>query len=100
MKPNGETLAVGWFDKRPVCLLTNIHSSTMMEKRIRDRHADGGVRVVHEPNAIENYNRYMGSVAKSEQNEFMPLLAKKSIQWWRKIFFHLFVTSLSNAYVV
>ena len=33
-------LAVGWYDKRPVCLLTNIHSSEIIVKQ-QQRHRAG-----------------------------------------------------------
>ena len=33
---NGDMLAIGWFDKRPVCLLTNVQSSELAVKQRRD----------------------------------------------------------------
>ena len=50
------------FVKRPVCLLTNIHSSEMIVKQQRERAGQHGQRALHKPAAIEVYNQNMGGV--------------------------------------
>ena len=55
-------LAVGWYDKRPVCLLTNIHSSEMIVKQQCDRAGPHGQRELHKPAAFEAYNQNMDGV--------------------------------------
>ena len=71
-------LAVGWYDKRPICLLTNINSSEMIVKQQRDRAGQHGQREVHKPAAIEAYNQNMGGVDRNDQLNSYHVLAKKS----------------------
>ena len=93
-------LAVGWYDKRPVCLLTNIHSSEMIVKQQRDRAGQHGQREVHKPAAIEAYNQNMGGVDRNDQLNSYHVLAKKSFKWWKKVFFHLLLTAITNAHIL
>jgi hypothetical protein len=93
-------LAIGWYDKRPVTMLTTVHTSGISEKRIRDGNTPDGYRVIQKPVAIEAYNQSMGGVDNSDQLNSYNNMVRKSMKWWKKVFFHLVVTSLSNAYVL
>ena len=91
---SSKMLAVGWFDKRPVCLLTNIHSTETVTKQRRG-HPD-----FEKPVAIECYTQNMGGVDSADQyNSYYPL-TKRSYKWWKKVFMHLLVTAVSNAYIL
>ena len=59
-KRRGDILAVAWFDKRPVTMLSSWHTSEMINKTIRDGDAETGYRQVQKPQAVEKYNQYMG----------------------------------------
>ena len=41
-----------------------------------------------------------GGVDKSDQLNSYNNMTRKSLKWWKKVFFHLFVTALSNAYII
>ena len=51
---------MAWFDKRPVCLLSTVHKSGEVNKRIRDRNEEGGFRNIAKPIAVDGYNAKMG----------------------------------------
>ena len=87
-------LAIGWHDKRAVCLLTNIHASSMVAKQ-RHGHPD-----FQKPTAIEAYNQKMGGVDLADQFNSYYALTKRSYKWWKKVFMHLLLTSVTNAYML
>ena len=53
-------LAVGWQDKRPVTVLSTIDGAGSTRIRMRGGRGPDGHREVEKPNAIVNYNNYMG----------------------------------------
>ena len=91
---SGNMLAIGWYDKRAVCLLTNIHVSSMVTKQ-RHGHPD-----FQKPTAIEAYNQKMGGVDLADQFNSYYALTKRSYKWWKKVFMHLLLTSVTNAYIL
>lgn len=95
----GGELAIAWYDKRPVTLLSSKHTSEMIVKRIKDGDAETGFRQVEKPQAVEKYNKNMEGVDLNDQLNSYSKMIRKSMKWW-KIFFHLVVTSLSNAYIM
>ena len=90
---SSEMLAVCWFDKRPVGLLTNIYSTATVTKQRRG-HPD-----FEKPVAIECYTQNMGGVDSAAQYNSYYALTKRSYKWWKKVFMHLLVTAV-NAYVL
>ena len=91
---SSKMLAVGWFDKCPVCLLTNIYSTATVTKQRRG-HPD-----FEKPVAIECYTQNMGGVDSADQCNSYYALTKRSYKWWKKVFMHLLVTAVSNAYIL
>ena len=87
-------MTVGWFDKCPVCLLTNVHSTATVTKQRR------GQPDFEKPVAIECYTKNMGGVDSADQYNSYYALTKRSYKWWRKVFMHLLVTAVSNAYIL
>ena len=96
----GDILALGWYDKRPVNMLSSIHTSEMIVKKIRDGDSPSGFRQVIKPQAVEKYNQNMGGVDLNDQLNSYTNIIRKSMKWWKKIFFHLLVTAMSNAYIM
>ena len=60
-------LALKWMDKRPAHMLTTIHDDSLITKQRCTRLVPGGREDIRKPHAIEEYNRYMGGVEKSDQ---------------------------------
>ena len=86
-------LAIGWYDKRAVCLLTNMHSSMTVTKQ-RHGHPD-----FQKPVAIDSYNKNMGGVDLEDQFNSYYAVTKRSYKWW-KVFMHLPITAISNASIM
>ena len=91
---SSKKLAVGWFDKHPVCLVTNVHSTATVTKQRRG-HPD-----FEKPIAIECYTQNMGGVDSADQFNSYYALTKRSYKWWKKVFMYLLVTAVSNAYIL
>jgi hypothetical protein len=93
-------LAVAWFDKRAVCLLSTVHRSGEVNKRMRDRHGAGGFREIAKPIAVDGYNSKMGGVDRSDQLNSYYLANGKTVKWWKKVLFHMLNTAITNAFVL
>ncbi|GFO14718.1 PiggyBac transposable element-derived protein 4-like [Plakobranchus ocellatus] len=50
--------------------------------------------------AVHNYNKYMGAVDRSDQMVACNAFKRRTLKWWKKAFFHLFMLSVQNAYIV
>ena len=57
---------VQWHDKRIVSILTTMHSEKPVEIERRSRSAPGGREVVEKPEAVVEYNKFMGGVAERD----------------------------------
>ncbi|XP_067929447.1 piggyBac transposable element-derived protein 4-like [Watersipora subatra] len=55
---------------------------------------------VCKPAAVLDYNRYMGGVDKSDQNLHYYNAARKTMKWYKKLFFHLLDICVYNAAIV
>lgn len=96
-RQNGDMLAVKWHDKRDVHVLSTVHTSTMSETGKVD-HVTGELR--RKPDCVLEYNLKMGAVDKTDmQNSFVEC-ARKSLKWYKKLYFHLMDIALLNAYIV
>ena len=60
-------LAIKWMDKRAVTALTTIHKDTDVTVERRTRHATDDRETVQKPQAIVEYNKYMGGVDLADQ---------------------------------
>ena len=76
------------------CHLMNIHSSSMVTKQ---RH---GQPDFQKPTAIEAYNQKMGGVDLADQFNSYYALTKRSYKWWKTVFMHLLLTSVTNVYIL
>ena len=86
-------LGLKWHDKRDVHLLSTIHRPFWKNVRgYRDR-------VVAKPMMVVDYVNYMGGVDLSDQLVQYYSCLRKTVKWWRKLFFHLLQLSVLNAYI-
>lgn len=93
-------MALKWVDKRPVSMLSTIHDDRMMTKVRRTRRADGGQEEIRKPVVIEEYNKYMGGVDRSDQLLSYYGFPHRTLKWWKRALFHLLDMAVVNAYVL
>lgn len=94
----GNTLVLAWKDKRIVTSLTTWDNAgiTPVKRILR-----GGVEVtVKKPNVIINYIKYMGGVDRADQYASTYCFLRKSLKWWRKLFFGGLEICSINSYIL
>lgn len=88
----------GWIN---VTALTTIHSDTTVEVERRSRHAISGQERVQKPQAIVEYNKYMGGVDQADQ-----LLSSyygfghRTVKWWKRAFLFFLDMAVVNSYML
>ena len=95
---NNGTLLAPWCDSKKVILLSNCHneSSSPIQKKNKD---DSG-RWVLCPEAIQFYRKIMGDVDLADQIAGLYDLDRKSLKWWKKVFYRCLMFSIVNSWVV
>jgi hypothetical protein len=62
--------------------------------------ASRGAHQKTKPSAVLDYNKYKICVDKSDQMLSYYSFQRKSVKWWKKLFFHLFNLALVNAHIL
>ena len=93
-------LAIKWMDKRAVTALTTIHEDTAVAVERRSRRAPGGRETVMKPQAIVEYNRYMGGVDHADQLLSYYGFGHRTVKWCRRAFFLLLDMAVVNSYIL
>ena len=78
-------LAMVWKDKRNIRMLSTMHTSEIRGSGKRDR--TGAEK--QKPACVIEYNALMGGVDKSDQLAANHRAARKSLKWYKKLFFYL-----------
>ena len=64
---DGPITGVKWTDKQAVTAISTIHTEEMSTVS-RSRKVSGGVETIQKPTMIDQYNKFMGGVDKSDQS--------------------------------
>ena len=93
---NPGLLVLIWKDKKDVKMLSTMHSSEMKETGKQDRSGNK----ISKPVCVIDYNHGMGGVDRSDQLAATCRSTRKSIKWYKKLFFYLLDMCITNAFVV
>ena len=88
-------LALKWKDKRPVTLLTTFHPGTLMDSGKVDRKTK---EKIMKPDVVIDYTKNMRLVDKSDMQIGEIDSGRKTVKWYKKLFYHLLDISLLNSY--
>ena len=91
---HGALLVLKWRDRRDVLVLSTKHTPAMQDVLVR---VPGGRVAKSKPMAVQEYNDYMSGVDKSDQLLQYYSMNRKTVKWWKKLFFHLVELCLINA---
>ena len=92
----GNLQLIKWRDKRDVLILTSMHNAEFCDVPHGNRNGEA----VRKPKAVLDYNKYMGAVDRSDQMLQYQAFKRKTLKWWKKVFFHLFNLAVLNAYII
>jgi hypothetical protein len=90
-------LALKWVDKKEVYILSTVHSPEMITLEQNNNQTN---KIKSIPKCISDYNLNVGTVDKVDMQLSFFECPRKSLKWYKKIFFHLLELSLYNAYVL
>lgn len=90
-------MLLAWKDKRVITMLSNAaNAKTSTVSRV----GTGGSQIVIEkPDVILSYTKSMGGVDRADQYAATYCFMRKSLKWWRKLFFWGMEICSINAYI-
>lgn len=90
-------LAVKWKDRRDVVMLTNMHEDHMVTL---DKVDFKSKEPIKKPAPVVDYNANMGAIDRSDMMLSSTECARKTIKWYKKLFFHMVDLALLNAHAL
>ena len=97
---SGNLVACAWHDTKRVNFLSSMHNDLTMEKSVRSKGAEGGVRQVEKPVMGEMYNKYMGGVDLLDQKLGTFAFPHKVIKRYHAVYHRLREVAMVNAYII
>ena len=88
---------VKWCDNRDVYAISTLYSNSMT--RVKHQ-VDGNAKEIPCPEIIEDYNTFMGGVDMADQAMCYYSLGRKTLKWWRRVFWRLHDMAITNAFVI
>lgn len=95
---NTGLLFTQWKDTKDVFILSNCHDPEL--GTVQKKTKTGEIIVRPCPRAIIDYRRIMGGVDRADQMSMYYEPDRKSTKWWIKIFYRLFMLSVTNSWVI
>ena len=96
-RSNGNQLAIKFHDKRDVTLLSTLHSPTITVLDKIDRKTN---LPIAKPTCLVDYVQNMGGVDLADQINQYYAPMRKTVKWYKKLFFHLVNLAVINAFVL
>ena len=87
-----------WKDNKLVHIISNFDGTE--PSNVQRKNKDDSVQSIPYPEAVSDYDIYMGGVDKADMLCSLYGISRKSKKWWHRIFFDLVDRSICNAYVV
>ena len=92
----GDEMVLLWRDKRNVLMVSNYYDNTMEEV---SRKTAATTEKFLKPKLIVEYTKNMGGVDTSDHYYASYSFLRKSVKWWRKMFFWMLETAIVNSYI-
>ncbi|CAK9804154.1 PiggyBac transposable element-derived protein 4 [Anthophora plagiata] len=93
-----DNLVLAWKDKRIVTVFTNFYNAAMNNVKRTLRH--NVETVIRKPDAVINYTKFMGGVDVADHYASTYCFMRKSLKWWRKLFFWGLEICIINSYIL
>ncbi|XP_032688641.1 piggyBac transposable element-derived protein 4-like [Odontomachus brunneus] len=90
-------MAMKWADKRDVYMLTSVHEVGFSPTGKKDYITN---KEIIKPTCIIEYNKNMGGIDNIDRQLSLTESIRKTMKWYRKLFFHLLDLSLTSDYII
>ena len=104
LKPNSwkfyfwnDYLLLLWRDKRLVSCVSSVIGTTFEECSRYDKKEKKKI-TISKPSIVKIYSQFMHGVDRADQAISYYDFSRKSLKWWKKLFFYLLNITISNAY--
>ena len=94
---HNEITATRWYDNKDVYALSTVYAGDMTTVR---RKVGGETRDVDCPVIICDYNKFMGGVDLADQAMCYYSVGRKTMKWWRRVFWRMHDQAITNAFVI
>jgi len=98
--PNSDLSLVVWKDNKIVQIITNVYNPKSSDFKNRNHYRTEEIQIVEIPTPILKYNEFMGGVDLSDQFCAYVETDRKSLKWWKKLFFHILNVSIINSWII
>ncbi|XP_060859580.1 uncharacterized protein LOC132936818 [Metopolophium dirhodum] len=88
-------LAIHWKDRRDVYMLTSMNTNEMVDTKKIDRKT--GKKYL-KPQCVVRYNKNMGAIDKTDMLLSSTECVRRTLKWYKKLFFHIIDMSMLNSY--
>ena len=97
VQQKGDMQVITWRDKKVLNILSTIDGEPTNVNR---KQKDGSIVQVPCPHAVMAYNQHMNGVDHADQLRATYSTARKSLKWWKYIFYFLFDICIVNAFIL
>lgn len=94
---SGPILVMKWCDKREIHMITTMHDYQMASTNKKDRQTG---KTIMKPLCIIDYNYNMGGVDQTDMLISSIEAARKSMKWYKKLFFHFLDLTIVNSHAL
>lgn len=86
-----------WMDRNHISFCSNKHEDFLLTELPKRTHDD---RPIYKPAPIIDYNKHMGGVDLADQLIKYYHMERRTIKWYKKLFFHLLDMAVHNSCIV
>ena len=97
MTYSDKLVAIKFLDRKHVALLSTAFNCALTDTDKKHWKTNEPVKKL---NLVYQYNRYMGRVNCNDQLLKYSAFNRRTLKWWKKVFFHLLNVAMVNAYVL
>lgn len=97
-----DIVTLQWKDNKVVTIVSTIHGAPDATHTLRRVKEDGrfSQKIVRQPVAVRDYNRFMNGVDRSDQLIGRYDILRKTVKWWKTLFYHMIDIAVVNSYIL
>ncbi|XP_063958469.1 piggyBac transposable element-derived protein 4-like [Lytechinus pictus] len=91
-----------WKDNKAISMISSFHDANDFEycrRRVKER-GQFHRKLVRQPMAVRDYNSYMGGVDRSDQLLSNYDILRKTVKYWKTLFFHFVDIAIINSFIL